>query len=151
MHVATERVAITFTDHCRRAKRRSIGIVNAKSKVKRRPLYQDLLKVTERTIGYVDQTVQALDTYQSTSVVDIALTGQLKDDMQHYIGLAKRVVDQTQRRVLNGESVPATEKVVSIFETHTDIIVKDRRETRLRPQAVPDHRRQRVGARLRHP
>ena len=32
-------------------------------------------------------------------------------------------------RVLRGESVPATEKVVSIFEPHTDIIIKDRRET----------------------
>ncbi len=129
MHVATERVAITFTDHSRRAKRRSIGILNAKSTAKRRSLYQDLLKVTERTVRYADQTVQALDTYRSTSVVDMALTGQLKDDMQHYISLAKRVVDQTQRRVLNGESVPAKDKVMSIFETHTDIIVKDRRET----------------------
>ena len=129
MHVATERVAITFTDHRRRAKRRSVGIDNAKSMAKRRPLYRDLLKVTERTIGYAEQTAQALDAYRSTSVVDMTLTGQLKDDMQHYIGLAKRVVDQTQRRVLTGESVPATDKVVSIFETHTDIIVKDRRDT----------------------
>jgi IS5 family transposase len=31
--------------------------------------------------------------------------------------------------VLGGESVPAGEKIVSIFEPHTDIIVKDRRET----------------------
>ncbi len=28
-----------------------------------------------------------------------------------------------------GEKVPATEKLVSIFEAHTDIIVKDNRET----------------------
>jgi IS5 family transposase len=31
--------------------------------------------------------------------------------------------------VLQGETVPASDKVVSIFEPHTDIIVKDRRET----------------------
>jgi IS5 family transposase len=36
---------------------------------------------------------------------------------------------QTERRVLRGESVPASDKIVSIFEPHTDIIVKDRRET----------------------
>jgi IS5 family transposase len=30
---------------------------------------------------------------------------------------------------LQQESVPATEKIVSIFEPHTDVIVKDRRET----------------------
>jgi IS5 family transposase len=33
------------------------------------------------------------------------------------------------RRVLQDESVPACEKIVSLFEPHTDIIVKDRRET----------------------
>ena len=47
----------------------------------------------------------------------------------HYISLTERVLDQTRRRVLHGESVPVAEKVVSIFEPHTDITVKDRRET----------------------
>ena len=45
------------------------------------------------------------------------------------LALGKRVVDQTERRVLRGESVPATEKIVSTFEPHTDIIIKDRRDT----------------------
>ena len=38
-------------------------------------------------------------------------------------------MDQSRRRVLEGESVPVSEKIVSIFEEHTDIIRKDRRET----------------------
>ena len=33
------------------------------------------------------------------------------------------------RRVVYGETVPASEKIVSIFEPHTDIIVKDSRDT----------------------
>ncbi len=49
--------------------------------------------------------------------------------MQDTIELSLRVVDQTERRVVNGESVPAGEKLVSIFEPHTDVIRKDRRET----------------------
>lgn len=36
---------------------------------------------------------------------------------------------QTHRRIILGEAVPASEKLVSIFESHTDIIVKDRRDT----------------------
>ena len=40
-----------------------------------------------------------------------------------------RIIDQTERRVLNGESVPAEEKVLSLFEEHTDIIKKKGRET----------------------
>ena len=49
--------------------------------------------------------------------------------MKHYSGLAERVISQSKRRVLGAESVPTREKLVSIFEPHTDIIIKDRRET----------------------
>ena len=49
--------------------------------------------------------------------------------LMHYSRLAEKVINQTERRVLLGETVPAGEKIVSIFEEHTDIIVKDRRET----------------------
>jgi IS5 family transposase len=36
-------------------------------------------------------------------------------------------VDQTQGRVFNEENVPASEKIVSFFESHTDVIVKGKR------------------------
>ena len=39
------------------------------------------------------------------------------------------MIDQTDRRVFKGEKVPASEKIVSFFEDHTDIIVKGRRDT----------------------
>jgi len=50
-------------------------------------------------------------------------------ELRHYIALTKKVVDQTERRMMRAESVDAQDKVVSIFEPHTDTIVKDRRET----------------------
>ena len=43
--------------------------------------------------------------------------------------MTEQVISQTKRRVLLGHTVPAHEKVVSIFEEHTDIIKKDRRDT----------------------
>ncbi len=43
--------------------------------------------------------------------------------------MADKVIDQTERRVSQGKSVAAADKVVSIFEDHTDIIIKDRRDT----------------------
>jgi len=52
----------------------------------------------------------------------------LADEIAGMAGLGERVVDQTRRRVLDGEKVPATDKVVSVFEPHTDIIIKDRRQ-----------------------
>jgi len=49
--------------------------------------------------------------------------------LSHYLDLVKRVMDQTERRVFKDQTVPAEEKVVSLFESHTDVIVKKRRET----------------------
>ena len=49
--------------------------------------------------------------------------------LRHYLQLLRRVIDQTQRRVLGGEKVPAAQKVVSIFQEHTDILQKGGRET----------------------
>jgi transposase, IS5 family len=48
--------------------------------------------------------------------------GGLADELERFEGLLERVVGQTERRVLKGESVPAAEKLVSLFEEHTSII-----------------------------
>ena len=53
----------------------------------------------------------------------------MAQELKEIIYLTHKVIDQTTRRVIHGESVPASEKIVSIFEPHTDIIVKDRRDT----------------------
>ena len=120
------KVSVSFTDHTRRAKRRFVGISNAKKKDERVRLYRDLIKVTAKTLGYANRAVEAMRARFSTDELQRIEHYQ---EMLRYIGLAERVLDQTRRRVLNGESVPASEKTVSIFEPHTDILVKDRRET----------------------
>ena len=104
-----------FTNHTRRAKKRSLGILNAKTKKKRKELYRDLLKITGDTVAMAENMVFA----GCDPVIHIQLL--------HFIRLARLVINQTERRVLLGEVVPAGEKVVSIFEEHTDIIIKDRR------------------------
>jgi hypothetical protein len=38
------------------------------------------------------------------------------------------IVGQTERRVFQGETVAAREKIVSLFEPHTDIILKGGRD-----------------------
>jgi transposase, IS5 family len=117
---AHEQYATAVCDHRKRAKRRAIGILHAGTMVKRVPLYKDLLKVTHKTVRATEQAIEQL-----TRRGDRVYLGTL----QHFLPLVKRVIDQTERRVLRGESVPASEKIVSLFEPHTDIIVKDRRET----------------------
>jgi IS5 family transposase len=116
---------IIFTDHRRRAKRRMVGIQYAKGEKQRQALYEDLLKVTRKVIGY---TRTAEGSLKQLSCADIGLLGLLHD-IKHYAGLSEQVYDQTYRRVVQGETVPAQQKVVSIFEDHTDVIIKDSRDT----------------------
>jgi IS5 family transposase len=118
-------IKIVFTDHQRRAKKRMIGIQYAKNEKQRIPLYKDLLKVARKTIGYANRAEEILARHCS---VDPLLLG-LFSEIKHYGDLSRQVYDQTYRRVVQGESVPADQKVFSIFEDHTDIIIKDRRET----------------------
>jgi IS5 family transposase len=99
-----------------------VGIQNARTREVRVVLYRDLLKVTEMTLEYAETAVQELKKLATEAALSLATK------LQHFISLALRVVDQTQRRVLRNERVPSHEKIVSIFETHTDIVVKDRRE-----------------------
>lgn len=116
-------VKVLFTDHGRRAKRRLLAVQYAKNDGQRKTAYRDLLKMARKTVGYATAAVQVAK--NQAGLEGLALVAE----MERYVGLSRQVIDQTERRVLKGEKVPAAEKIVSIFEPHTDIIVKDRRET----------------------
>lgn len=124
-----DRLDIPFTDHTKRAKRRMLGIMNAKAKKTRKRQYVDLLKVTRKTLSYAQTAMCQLKGHLPTHPAHLAMAQSMAEELKHYIELTRRVIEQTARRVIYGESVPASEKIVSIFEPHTDIIVKDRRET----------------------
>ena len=124
-----EELQLQFTNHSKRAKRRMLGVMNAKNKEARKKQYIDLLKVTYKTISYSKTAASLLEKYVGVDPVEMIIAQGLSEEFKKIIDLTCRVIDQTERRVLHGESVPATEKIVSIFEPHTDIIVKDRRDT----------------------
>jgi len=120
---------LLFTDHTKRAKKRMLGVMNAKNKKDRNKQYQDLLKVADKTVSYAQTAVSLLETSSFQHPGLIVSAQSVADDLNQLLELTHNVIDQTVRRVIHGESVPATEKIVSIFEPHTDIIVKDRRDT----------------------
>jgi transposase, IS5 family len=112
-----------WSDHTRRAKRRMLGVQNARTEAKRLQAYRDLLKMARKTVGYGEAAQEALGRVAG------AAAAKLKDEVEEVVLWLWAVIDQTERRVLRGKTVPAGEKVVSLFETHTDIVVKDRRDT----------------------
>ena len=114
-----------YHDHRRVAKRRMVAIQYARKSDERRKAYRDLIKYTKKTLASANRAIERLKT---VGAGNLAALGLLLD-LQRYADLAEPVIDQTERRVIKGEKVPASEKVVSIFEEHTDIIIKDRRDT----------------------
>lgn len=112
-----------YHDRTRSAKRRMNEIRCSRSKKKRRGRYEKLMRVTREVIGYARGALEEIVAGKLECPPDTACR------LSRHIGLAEGVIDQAYRRVVLGESVPASEKIVSIFEPHTDIIVKDRRDT----------------------
>ena len=120
---------IHFSNHTKRAKRRMLAVMNAKGEKARKKQYIDLLKVTQKTVSYTQTAISLLDTSSAISPSFFVTAQSMADDLRNFIKLTHKVIDQTERRVINGETVPASEKIVSIFEPHSDVIKKDRRET----------------------
>ena len=123
---AGEEFELPFSDHTRRAKRRHFAIRNARNRKQRQAPYRDLLKVTRKTAGYARRAVGILEAVEGARA---GRASALARKLAHYLVLTERVISQTERRVLQGESVPASEKVLSLFEPHTDVIRKDHRDT----------------------
>ena len=120
---------IPLTNHTKRAKRRMLGVMNAKNQKGRKKAYEDLLKVTHKTLNYAHNAVSLLNAHPF-KYFSLTQTAQgIAEELKKVIRLTHGVIEQTTRRVIHGESVPACEKIVSIFEPHPDIIVKDRRDT----------------------
>ena len=128
---ARAHVDFPFANRTRGAKRRSVEIAHAKKSIQRRRAYNCLIRWTIETLAFLPAAMKAIEAFTSTCH-DLEVRGELEASLKQlrlYEPLGWQVVDQSFRRVLQDEVVPAAEKVVSIFEEHTDIIVKDRRET----------------------
>ena len=108
--------------------RKILGIPNVKSKKIRVKQYKDLLKFIKKTIGYSKTAASGLASYCFNDPVQMVLAMAMEKGLEEIIPLAEKVIDQTTRKVIHGEHVPFTEKIIFIFEPHTDIIKKDRRE-----------------------
>lgn len=116
-----------FSDHNRVVKKRVLKIKNTKKEKEKQEAYQDLLPIADQVRGYGLEAKAALDSYACEGE-QIIFVGNLTEELERAMNLLGRIIHQTRRRVIYGEKVPASEKVVSFFEDHTDIIEKGQRE-----------------------
>lgn len=71
-------------------------------------------------IKKIEVTLETLEKQRLQAMSDILLLEQIRRFLAH----AKRQINQIERRVILGETIPSCEKVFSIFEPHTEWIVK---------------------------
>ena len=88
-----------FANHTRRAKRRMLAVMNAKSKKQRKVAYTDLLKMADNVLRYS----RAQHSPKSLSAHRIAMLFPLTESIENYMVLLKKVVDQ-QRGLLNNRT-----------------------------------------------
>ena len=114
---------IRFIDKRKAAKSLAFRIFNAK-KATKDELYLDLLKIARLALKQADRGQQQVIEGAEASVS----CQKWLDTLAHYRDLTSRVIKQTERRIIQGERVPSADKIVSLFESHTDIIVKGFRD-----------------------
>jgi transposase, IS5 family len=84
--------------------------------------YRQLLQVTQHVVAQAQQVQQHL--HEHLEQQHDRTTQRLLDTLETFVPRVEQVIGQATRRVLQGEVVPASEKVVSVFEPHTAIIRK---------------------------
>jgi IS5 family transposase len=119
---------LDYVDHRRRAKTKLYRINNMHKEEKRYPQYLDLIRVTRHTVRYAQAALIVITKHNCVDMSEGLKLQGCESALKTYIPMAKKAIDQAHRRIVRKEGVPASEKIVSIFEEHTDIIVKGFRD-----------------------
>ena len=88
----------------------------ARERADRPTLYRRLLTIAQTSLDQAEQVHRRLVRRSDEVARHLAAV------VQHMTRLVQQVIVQTEQRVLHGQSVPASDKLVSLFEPHTAIV-----------------------------
>lgn len=115
--------------HLRYAKRLQTKVSRKAGKGKSawvlKPLYRRLLGMVGDASAWAGDVAEELRNsarMHKYGPVEEEIAKVLMKELDHYLGLGRRVIDQARRRVLEEEAVPNDEKLFSIFEPHTELL-----------------------------
>jgi IS5 family transposase len=121
-----------FRDRTRSARRRmqEIQRMTTRQRQERQTAtYRELIGIAEEVIDSARAALrQTRKARGKDMITDLALA-ETRKEIERFCALGARVIDQSRRRVLNGEQVPTDEKLYSIFEPHTDLIKRGKVQT----------------------
>jgi IS5 family transposase len=123
-HLQEEITGMDIKDYRKKAKQTYFKINVTKNAEERVLLFEKQLKLFTGCINQVSNIVKKKSGLGGGGLKAAAILEQLRT----LLGLMKKVYAMTERREIKGEKVPVTDKLFSIYELHTDIIVKGGRE-----------------------
>lgn len=119
--LSEEIVGFSYINYTKGSKKTFFKINNTFPKDKKAALFMKQLQTFTKCINQVSNVIKKKDIYVSImAIVYVSLLEEL-------LPLMKQVYDISYRKEIKGEQVPSNEKIFSIFEQHTDIIVKGSR------------------------
>jgi IS5 family transposase len=114
-----------FRDRTRSARRRMQEIQRMTSRQRQEQqtaTCRELIGIAEEVIESARTALRRTSKARGTDMITELAIAETHKEIEHFCGLGERVIDQSRRRVLNGEQVPTAAKLYSIFEPHTDLI-----------------------------
>jgi IS5 family transposase len=112
LHTRISRVSARKTDEARKELKR---------------LYGRQIRLVEGILSWLPSLcarMQRDGAAHAGSLADALALVHLVEQLEHFRALGLRAVDQARRRVLQGEQVPNDEKLFSIFEPHTELLIR---------------------------
>jgi IS5 family transposase len=108
----------SFRNRTRSARKaaRHIAQKSGQGKAALQEQYRHLVQVTRATVKQAKSVLSALQIKAKRE------GARLIETLKTFLPRVEQVIDQTVRRLFDNQAVPAAEKLVSLFEPHTDII-----------------------------
>lgn len=108
---------------CARRRMQEIQRMTARQRhTQQKGKYRHLIGITQQVVHNTRGVLEKTKDQCAVDPMDDIIIDELRRKIDHYCQLGARVIDQSRRRVLEGEQVATEEKIYSIFETHTDLI-----------------------------
>jgi IS5 family transposase len=98
-----------------------------RNKAKLPGLYRPLIDAVEGILAWSAQAAERLERLAQRSTVSALVAEHancIAGEIRHFHKLGERVLHQTRERVFEGKTVPPDQKVFSIFEEHTEMLVR---------------------------
>lgn len=121
-HLSKEVEGLNYMDYTTQAKKNHFKI-NVTKGDKRKALFHNQLILYVKTINQVSNIIKKKHAFSLEAMA-------LAELLEKHLSVMKQVYDMVYIREIKGKNVPNESKIFSIYEQHTDIIVKGARDVK---------------------